>query len=54
VLEDRPLYLNSGDWVENCSSLEYAHGSWSVERYDHLVECGKVLQGFTEETRAVS
>ena len=26
----------------------------SVERFDHLVESGKVLQGFTEETRAVS
>jgi UDP-2,3-diacylglucosamine pyrophosphatase LpxH len=54
VMDERPLYLNSGDWVENCSSLEYAHGSWSVERFDHLVESGKVLQGFTEETRAVS
>ncbi len=50
---ERPTYLNSGDWVENCSSLEYSNGSWTVVRYDHLVESGKVIQGFIEETRAV-
>lgn len=27
-------YLNSGDWVENLSSLEYHHGTWSIYRYD--------------------
>jgi UDP-2,3-diacylglucosamine pyrophosphatase LpxH len=30
------LYLNSGDWVENLSALEYSHGSWSVYLYDEL------------------
>ena len=24
------LYLNSGDWVESCTALEYADGQWSV------------------------
>lgn len=28
-------YLNSGDWVENCSSLEYHQGKWSI--YHHPV-----------------
>jgi len=26
-------YLNSGDWVENLSSLEYVDGNWSIYRY---------------------
>jgi UDP-2,3-diacylglucosamine pyrophosphatase LpxH len=28
------MYLNSGDWVENLSALEYHHGQWSIFRYD--------------------
>jgi len=27
------LYLNSGDWVENLTSLEYTDGEWSLFRY---------------------
>ncbi len=27
-------YLNSGDWVENLTSLEYKQGEWSVYHYD--------------------
>ncbi len=27
-------YLNSGDWVENLTALEYAHGKWSMFEYD--------------------
>lgn len=26
-------YLNSGDWVENCTSLEYKNGEWSLFHY---------------------
>ena len=29
-------YLNSGDWVENLTALEYAYGSWSIYHYDNL------------------
>jgi UDP-2,3-diacylglucosamine pyrophosphatase LpxH len=28
------LYLNSGDWVESLTSLEYTKGNWSVYKYD--------------------
>ncbi|GAA4782635.1 UDP-2,3-diacylglucosamine diphosphatase [Olivibacter ginsenosidimutans] len=28
------IYLNSGDWVENLTSLEYHAGSWSIYRYN--------------------
>lgn len=27
-------YLNSGDWIENLTSLEYNNGEWSIYRYD--------------------
>lgn len=27
------LYLNSGDWVENMTALEYNKGEWSIYRY---------------------
>ena len=27
-------YLNSGDWIENLSALEYADGQWSLYRHD--------------------
>lgn len=29
-------YLNSGDWVENLTALEYAYGTWSIYQYDNL------------------
>jgi UDP-2,3-diacylglucosamine pyrophosphatase LpxH len=26
-------YLNSGDWIENLTALEYSHGEWRIYRY---------------------
>ena len=31
--EGKVLYLNSGDWVENLTSLEYSAGNWSLFTY---------------------
>ncbi len=28
--EGQVRYLNSGDWVENCTALEYHEGQWSI------------------------
>jgi UDP-2,3-diacylglucosamine pyrophosphatase LpxH len=28
------MYLNSGDWVENLTSLEYNEGDWNIYTYD--------------------
>jgi len=28
-------YLNSGDWIENCTSLEYYNGEWELYHYEH-------------------
>jgi len=30
------LYLNSGDWVESLSALEYHNGHWTIFKYDPL------------------
>lgn len=27
-------YMNSGDWVEHLTSLEFAHGKWQIYQYD--------------------
>ena len=27
-------YLNSGDWIENLSALEYVNGEWTIYRYN--------------------
>ncbi len=34
--KDNILYLNSGDWVENCTALEYNFSEWSIYKYDAL------------------
>ncbi|MGN6342209.1 MAG: UDP-2,3-diacylglucosamine diphosphatase [Ginsengibacter sp.] len=28
------IYLNSGDWIENLTSLEYNDGEWKIYKYD--------------------
>lgn len=28
------MYLNSGDWIENLTSLEYHNGEWKIYRFD--------------------
>ena len=28
------IYMNSGDWVENLSALEYTKGEWSIYRFN--------------------
>lgn len=30
---DLPIYMNSGDWIENLTSLEYQDGKWSIYKY---------------------
>lgn len=31
-------YLNSGDWIENLTALEYYDGAWQLYQYEELVE----------------
>ncbi len=28
------MYLNSGDWIENLTALEYTNGQWSIYQYN--------------------
>jgi predicted phosphodiesterase len=28
-------YLNSGDWIENLTSLEYVNGTWTIHHFNH-------------------
>jgi UDP-2,3-diacylglucosamine pyrophosphatase LpxH len=28
------VYMNSGDWIENLTSLEYSKGQWEIYQYD--------------------
>ncbi len=30
------LYLNSGDWIENLTSLEYNEGHWSIYKFSEM------------------
>ncbi|HSN07886.1 MAG TPA: hypothetical protein VLS85_02555 [Hanamia sp.] len=43
-------YLNSGDWVENLTALEYNNGKWSIYRFDeNEIEKMKVEEPFIED-----
>ncbi len=39
--EGSVCYMNSGDWVENLTALEYNHSKWSLYRYQD----DEILQG---------
>ena len=34
TMEDGVTYLNSGDWVEHCTALEYDEGEWSLHHHE--------------------
>jgi len=42
------MYLNSGDWIENLTSLEYIHGEWKIYRYDEK-EMKDMMEHATED-----
>jgi len=41
--EGRIVYLNSGDWVENLSSLEYANGEWLIYQFKNIDKTEMIL-----------
>ncbi len=43
-------YLNSGDWIENLSSLEYAKGVWRIYRYAEDTLSGITPEGVEKDT----
>ncbi|MBM3911984.1 MAG: UDP-2,3-diacylglucosamine diphosphatase [Sphingomonadales bacterium] len=42
-------YLNSGDWIENLSALEYHLGQWSLYRYAPKAEIKSGIEAEMEE-----
>ncbi len=42
-------YLNSGDWVENLSSLEFVNGEWSIYRFKESDKAEMILDAEEEE-----
>jgi UDP-2,3-diacylglucosamine pyrophosphatase LpxH len=36
------MYLNSGDWVENLTALEYNQGSWKIYKYSEDIVAQKI------------
>jgi UDP-2,3-diacylglucosamine pyrophosphatase LpxH len=32
--DGKVTYLNSGDWIENLTSLEYSNNEWNIYQYD--------------------
>jgi hypothetical protein len=43
------MYLNSGDWIENLTSLEYINGDWKIYRYDEKEILLLIENGIEEE-----
>ena len=43
------MYLNSGDWIENLTSLEYVNGEWKIYRYDEKEILLLIENGIEEE-----
>lgn len=39
------IYMNSGDWIENLSSLEYSNSEWKIFYYDEYKE--ELMNNFT-------
>ena len=40
------MYLNSGDWIENLTSLEYNDGNWVIYKYN---EKEMIMESIEEE-----
>lgn len=38
VKDKEVTYLNSGDWVENATALEYTEGKWTLYKHQHSKE----------------
>jgi UDP-2,3-diacylglucosamine pyrophosphatase LpxH len=43
------IYLNSGDWIENLSALEYVEGEWKIYRFDENERLNMIVQAREEE-----
>ena len=44
-------YMNSGDWIENLSSLEYNNGKWEIYHFDEVAFSTSSTPVFREENK---
>ena len=42
-------YLNSGDWVENLSALEFTNGEWSIYKFNDNDKAEMILSKNEED-----
>ena len=42
--EGNITYMNSGDWIENLSSLEYVNGAWNIYKFSKKDRLGMLLK----------
>jgi len=48
--QGKTMYLNSGDWIENLTALEYVNNEWSIYRYtENEIEIDKKESAISEE-----
>ena len=45
------MYLNSGDWIENLTALEYVNGDWNIHQYNEKEEAAKVVPISSNENK---
>jgi UDP-2,3-diacylglucosamine pyrophosphatase LpxH len=43
------MYLNSGDWIENLTALEYVNSEWVIYRFDHTARLSMIVNTGDEE-----
>ncbi len=43
------IYLNSGDWIENLTALEYDNGEWSIFKYEEAFGKARLQQDPEED-----
>lgn len=43
------MYLNSGDWIENLSALEYVNEAWKIYRFDNNDMLNMIVSNSEEE-----
>jgi len=54
VVEGRAVtYLNSGDWVDSLSALEYVDGAWRIVTWAELAAAGQVPVPHLEDSVAI-
>jgi UDP-2,3-diacylglucosamine pyrophosphatase LpxH len=45
------MYLNSGDWIENLTALEYVNGEWDIHQYNEKEQAAKVVPILSTENK---